>query len=92
MDFIVKKEVAEAISRNIASKGKRFANVSKKGVDGANTTGASNADALGSSAETIISGYQTMIERDGNDISVLASVFIQADQDMANQVKESFSI
>lgn len=55
MNFVVREEAAESMSREITSKGGRFASLSAKGVDGANTSGVKVADSLSSCAQTLIS-------------------------------------
>ena len=88
MNIAIKGEVAEELSRSIASKGRIFTNLAQVAVTGGNTTGVERTSALGARAQSMFSRYKTVVERDGNQITVLAKHFETFDKNMGNQMQE----
>jgi len=88
MNITVKGEAAEVLSQGIASKGGAFTNFAQAALTGGNTAGVERSCALGSRAQSLFSRYQTVVERDGKQITVLAKYFEELDEKLGNQIQE----
>jgi len=88
MNITVKGAAAEELSQSIASKGGAFTNLAQTAVAGGNTAGVERAGVLGTRAQSLFSRYQTVVERDGKQITVLAEYFEELDEKLGNQIQE----